>query len=133
MPFCARCRSEYRSGFTTCADCGAPLVVELPPEPPHPDDWMRIFTTSSELQATLVQGLIESADVECHSENLKFHANPVDLSRLSEIRLFVREKDVEQARRILSETEDSLCCSRCGLFCSGEDKICPECGEAFEN
>jgi hypothetical protein len=30
--FCPKCRSEYREGFTTCSDCGIPLVHELPPE-----------------------------------------------------------------------------------------------------
>lgn len=28
--FCARCKSEYREGFTTCSDCNVPLVDELP-------------------------------------------------------------------------------------------------------
>lgn len=27
--FCPRCGGEYRSGFTTCADCGVALVPEL--------------------------------------------------------------------------------------------------------
>lgn len=33
MPWCPHCRTEYRPGFTTCADCGAPLVEEPPPSP----------------------------------------------------------------------------------------------------
>ncbi len=30
--YCPNCRAEYREGFTECADCGVPLVDELPPE-----------------------------------------------------------------------------------------------------
>lgn len=30
--FCPDCGGEYRSGFTTCADCGIALVAELPAE-----------------------------------------------------------------------------------------------------
>ncbi len=29
--FCPKCRTEYKKGFTTCADCGIPLIDELPP------------------------------------------------------------------------------------------------------
>lgn len=40
--FCPVCKSEYRQGFTRCADCGVDLVPALPPEPdppePVPDD-----------------------------------------------------------------------------------------------
>ncbi len=30
---CPKCRAEYRPGFTTCSDCGVPLVGESPPPP----------------------------------------------------------------------------------------------------
>ena len=32
MPWCPKCKSEYREGFTICADCGSELVEELPAE-----------------------------------------------------------------------------------------------------
>lgn len=35
--FCPQCRTEYREGFTLCADCNVPLIDYLPPEP-IPDD-----------------------------------------------------------------------------------------------
>ena len=31
---CPECKSEYRQGFFTCADCGVELVPALAPEPP---------------------------------------------------------------------------------------------------
>lgn len=30
MPWCPKCKSEYREGFTVCADCGSKLVDEDP-------------------------------------------------------------------------------------------------------
>ncbi|MCM1026895.1 MAG: hypothetical protein NC432_10700 [Roseburia sp.] len=32
MPWCPKCKTEYREGFTVCADCGSELVAEQPPE-----------------------------------------------------------------------------------------------------
>ena len=29
MPFCPKCRTQYREGFTLCSDCKIPLVDEL--------------------------------------------------------------------------------------------------------
>ena len=30
--WCPKCKAEYRDGITICADCGCPLVKELPVE-----------------------------------------------------------------------------------------------------
>lgn len=37
--YCPECRSEYREGFSRCADCEVALVETLPPleTTPHPD------------------------------------------------------------------------------------------------
>ena len=32
MPWCPKCKSEYREGFTICSDCGSRLVDEEPEE-----------------------------------------------------------------------------------------------------
>lgn len=34
MPWCPRCQTEYRPGFTRCADCGAPLEAQAPAPAP---------------------------------------------------------------------------------------------------
>ena len=40
MPWCPKCKTEYREGFTVCADCGSELVEEEPVEtPPGEAEW----------------------------------------------------------------------------------------------
>ena len=40
MPWCPKCRTEYREGFSQCADCGAELVNVLPPkDAPPKKEW----------------------------------------------------------------------------------------------
>ena len=29
MPWCPKCKNEYKDGFTVCADCGTELVASL--------------------------------------------------------------------------------------------------------
>ena len=36
--FCPKCRTEYRPGFTRCADCDVDLVDSLPSQPAPADD-----------------------------------------------------------------------------------------------
>lgn len=37
--WCPKCKNEYVAGITQCADCGVPLVDELPLELPEEDDF----------------------------------------------------------------------------------------------
>ena len=54
MPWCPKCKSEYREGFTECATCHVPLVDELPEE-----DEIRIQDT---VQAEPAEGIVQIAN-----------------------------------------------------------------------
>jgi len=71
MMVCPACRSEYRDGFTHCADCFAELVVGDPssPEPqpvPEPEkvDLVSVFETGNPSLVLLAKSLLESANIE---------------------------------------------------------------------
>jgi hypothetical protein len=65
MPFCPKCRYEYKEGIAECPDCKVGLVAELPPMPEEtPDDvlpdveWVALARlTSNSLAEMVVEGL----------------------------------------------------------------------------
>ncbi len=68
MPWCPKCKIEYREGYDHCADCGCALIGEQPgPDSPgHAVDksnWGHLIFIYSETEADIVMGLLETADI----------------------------------------------------------------------
>jgi hypothetical protein len=65
--YCPRCGTEYRDGFTECADCRVPLLPGTPP--PDEDSFnpnlelVVVLEANDPVQATMAQGLLEDAGV----------------------------------------------------------------------
>lgn len=63
--YCPECRTEYREGFTECADCGVPLVSELPPEPVETNqELVTVMEASDEAVTTMAESLLREANIE---------------------------------------------------------------------
>lgn len=65
--------------------------------------WRHLATIFSEEKAVLLQGRLETEGIPCSIESLKYHAEPVNFGRLSEVRLWVLDADLERARALLAE------------------------------
>ena len=68
MPFCPKCRIEFREGFTECSDCGVPLVDTLPAEAAEPaalsrEDWKPLARLTSPQYAEMVQGALKAKGI----------------------------------------------------------------------
>jgi hypothetical protein len=62
--FCPQCRREYREGFTTCYDCGVPLVLELPPESTlEYVQLVTVFATGHEGLIALARSILDAAAI----------------------------------------------------------------------
>ncbi len=103
--FCPDCEVEFRAGFSTCSDCGASLVSELPPEAPHPDFRPALVARfRSPTEAHLAAGMLRDAglDVSVNDE----HITALDWSTVPAVggvRLEVPEPQLVQARVELQE------------------------------
>lgn len=74
MPWCLKCKAEYREGFTECSTCHVPLVDTLPEEKELsgrakfvlPDGMERpvaIYTAQNRLEAETVCDLLREHDI----------------------------------------------------------------------
>lgn len=71
------------------------------------DRWELLLTMSSEEEAHLLQGRLESEGIPCTLESIKFHVEPVNFGQMSEINLHVLQSDLERARELLNELDAS--------------------------
>lgn len=82
MPWCPKCRAEYREGFTECNTCGVPLVDELPREEPDaqpafvlPDGMEKpvaVYTAKNRLEAEMVCDMLREQDIVVFSRPAAF-------------------------------------------------------------
>jgi hypothetical protein len=64
---CPQCLTEYRDGFTECADCHVPLAAGLPPAPQpveHNVKLVTVFETSDPFLMNLAKATLEDAGIE---------------------------------------------------------------------
>jgi hypothetical protein len=63
---CPECGGEYREGFTTCADCGGPLLAAGPPgEEPEgvPSPWTLVLATGDPGLVGLAESILAAAEI----------------------------------------------------------------------
>jgi hypothetical protein len=116
--WCPACRSEYRDGFTTCSDCGSPLVAKLsdgahasPPDPEPPtnlpeltnDDVLAELETVPAVQADVVTARLRGEGIPAVAVGIDTSGYGVALRFTEGTRVMVRQADLERARAVLRE------------------------------
>ncbi len=69
--------------------------------------WVALRTVASEEEAFFMQGMLEAAGIPCTLESLKYHAEPVNLGMLSEVRVHVVETDLQRAQELLASADEA--------------------------
>ena len=120
MPWCPKCRNEYREGFTVCADCGVDLVDELGEEVVEKEVFFTVPRYEAQrildyLEANNVKG-VELADNEegstdmlCDPKKRKetmFVLRTYLEERKKEQEAFLAEQNAPAEARVLSEDDE---------------------------
>ena len=108
MPWCPKCKTEYQEGIEVCADCGTPLVDELPDE-----EEMRVVAfISEEALANKLVDYLGYSDIkaECHYDECEeSYAILVGISKFSEAKTAFRAfYSVESKNMLQTDIERHL-------------------------
>lgn len=103
MPWCPKCKSEYREGFTVCADCGCSLVEEDPGK-----ELVSLTFGEADQMEALADFLRYSdiKDVECRKDEqdgqIELIVKKADLERAAAaVRIFL----IQENQRLSEENE----------------------------
>ncbi len=106
--FCPQCKTEYRPGFTRCADCGAELVERLPEKVEQTNDKEPVMepdnTRLIPILQTMDQADVVSIRLILDSESIEYYLQGDALSgfrNVDPVVLLVREDDAERVRELL--------------------------------
>lgn len=105
MPWCPHCKTEYQSGATTCVDCGAALVDDLPHDQPIFDGQPVLLTeVCHDAEAVLIVQLLQANGIPVlrHGCNEADHLSMLYTgATLCGQKLYVSSHQLKQAQEIL--------------------------------
>lgn len=104
--FCPKCRTEYREGYSECADCHVELVPELPEEPkPEFVEFIEVLATYNPADIAFLKSLLESEGIQYFFKGEHFmHIRPL----VDPVRLMIRIDQAEDAVELLKTVNLSV-------------------------
>ncbi|MBI5740487.1 MAG: DUF2007 domain-containing protein [Nitrospirae bacterium] len=104
--FCPGCKTEYREGFSVCADCNIGLVDELPSEPfSEYVEYEEIMVTYNPADVAIIKSILDAEEITYffHGENF-MHVRPL----VEPARLMVDKEEAQDARELLRDLNLSI-------------------------
>ena len=101
--FCPKCKSVYREGFYKCADCGADLVTEQPPELVEEIsyvDLVEVYSTYQQSDIAFIKSVFDGEGITYFFEG---ESSIMLVAGGAYARLLVKAEEVQRAREILQE------------------------------
>jgi len=71
------------------------------------EDWSVVYITYDSLEAEMIKDLLESGEVPVVLRSSKVSPYPVNVGKLGEIKILVRDEDKEIAEKLIKEEVDT--------------------------
>lgn len=69
------------------------------------DDWVIVYTTSTEVEALLIKGMLENEDIPAQVLSQIDTTRQFTLGALSVAKIYVQQSNFENAKRLIEEHE----------------------------
>ncbi|MEW6054271.1 MAG: DUF2007 domain-containing protein [Nitrospirota bacterium] len=73
---------------------------------PKNEQWVEIFVTYDHLEAEMIRDLLESGGIPVILRSAKVSPYPVNIGKMGEIKVLVRESDEETAQSVIGQNYD---------------------------
>ncbi len=115
MPWCPRCREEYREGFKVCGECNTELVDRLEPsagdrEEGEPEEWTFLMNVADGPEVDIVESLLNSNGLP----TMRKHKGAGDFTKIYMgisnfgIDLYVPKSRLEEANEIIAAKPEEI-------------------------
>ena len=69
-------------------------------------EWVELLFTYDEIEAQIVKRLLEGEGIQVVFRSMKVRPYPVSIGKMGEVKLMVREEELERAKEILKAMGD---------------------------
>lgn len=106
--FCPVCKTEYREGFLSCADCSVPLVSFLADDEASinnlDDEYVEILSTRNPAEVAVIKSIFEAENVPYYFLGEQMMVSPL-VSGGGPARLFIAPRDLDRVKELLGDLE----------------------------
>lgn len=70
-------------------------------------EWVELLFTYDEIEAEIVKEVLVAEDIEVSVRSQRISPFPVNVCKMGEVRLMVRDEDIDRARQVLEIMSDN--------------------------
>jgi len=115
MPFCPKCRFEYKQGVKTCPECKVDLEPHLP-EIESIGDYVEVYMVSNRMEADVVRSLLEENEIYPLIRDLRSFPVLPDFGRRARLRIAVPVDKTARTRELLEAAREDGALTSQGRF-----------------